>query len=884
MFGQFLKPRWQHRDPKIRIRAIAQLKLNDAEQQKALTTMARGDADASVRTNAVARLTDFKLLDQIQQHDVDGQVRAAAGEQINRLLAGVAENSPNLENRLRLIRLTDNHSALMYVAQHSADSLCREAAVERIQDQQALKDIAVSGADEPLRVAATARVKDAAQLRHIIRDARDKRVQRLAREQLKNAQAQLQQAEHATERREKLLQELKAHTTRALDNLYAPRLEQLQKAWNEVASDNDPAAQRQAAQFITECQDRLDEIQRQKDAKRANEQAQIEQQATLNTLQQIAASLTSESWLDINSLRALVATQRNRWDAAVEILPPSDSLAQKADVEFSQWQQAFDCLAQLNAIEDTSPETDENESEGESEKKHINEAIRTVQARWPSAMPIPASLSTAIKESVEETTSIPAKNDTKDSSDNKELVKSLQKVLGTLQKELRQKNLKHANRLWRKAEALLAEDDAPDWQNRLDKMRPELDELRDWHSFAASPKKVELCERMEALIESPMEAEEKAGLIHALHDEWRELMSADQATDQDLWERFRAASDVAYIPCKEYFREQDAERSANVTKRKGMLTQLNAFIAEQDWQHADWKQVFEIRRTAPQEWSSYQPVHFTENRELGRKFSTLLTTLDEKLQGASDAHVAELEALLAQAEALVADSTQRDSIDRWKALQTSWKNVGWVHANRYRALHRKFRKLGDTLFAQLDSQRKEYKQEMQQQESALKKALNELNAMLNADNSALDVAAISQHAEQVHDLPCPPREKALEQQRQDLLQKSKQLKQWQTKWKRWQALQQGIESAPEVSETDAQRHFAVAIEFATGSESPADAKEERMQWQLQQLQKAMKGSNTDVMSETVKTLEEHAELLATGLASEIRERALRALRTLEPKR
>ena len=112
MFGQFLKPRWQHRDPDVRIRAIAQLKLNDAEQQKALTTMARGDADANVRRSAVARLTDFKLLDQIQQHDVDGQVRIAAGEQINRLLAGVADNSPNLENRLRLIRLTDNDSVL----------------------------------------------------------------------------------------------------------------------------------------------------------------------------------------------------------------------------------------------------------------------------------------------------------------------------------------------------------------------------------------------------------------------------------------------------------------------------------------------------------------------------------------------------------------------------------------------------------------------------------------------------------------------------------------------------------------------------------------------------------------------------------------------------
>src|SRR5690606_39884869 len=87
------------------------------------------------------------------------------------------------------------------------------------------------------------------------------------------------------------------------------------------------------------------------------------------------------------------------------------------------------------------------------------------------------------------------------------LRKSLQKVLGTLQKELRQRNLKHANRLWRKAEGLLAEEQAPDWQSRLDKLRPQLDELRDWHAFAAEPKKVQLCERMEALQNDSMDAE-----------------------------------------------------------------------------------------------------------------------------------------------------------------------------------------------------------------------------------------------------------------------------------------------------------------------------------------------------------------------------------------
>lgn len=863
MFASFLKPRWQHRDPAVRLRALATLQPGNAEHDKALVTMARGDASEQVRAAACNYLGDISLLGQIEQQDRDATVRDAAAVQIQKLLAGTSPLSPSLENRLRLVNLTGNQKALAYVAEHSNDSVCREAAIARLDDAALLAHLALHATDEPSRVAATARIDDIAVLKKLVREARDKRAQRIARDRLKSLQQQQDTEQQAAERRAHLLQELDAHAARSLDNLYAARLQQMRSAWDEVAASASDAEQQRANDALQRCQARIDERDQHLAQQQEQQQARREQGAALDTLQQLVDEFRAEQWQALSSVRALVNTQKHRWQAACEIVEADAALAKRANAMFALWQQALELVEPLQHCDD-------------------NAQRQTLRQRWPGALPLPlVEAETGTDASDDE-----AHDDVSDADQGAALAlrKSLQKVLGTLQKELRQRNLKHANRLWRKAEGLLAEDQAPDWQSRLDKLRPQLDELRDWHAFAAEPKKVQLCERMEALQHDSMDAEEKAGLIHALHDEWRELMSADQESDQALWERFRSASDIAYAPCREHFREVDAQRSANTEKRKTMLAQLQQFVAQQDWDNADWPKVLDIRRTAPQEWASYQPVHFTENRDLSRQFSAVLKQLDEALKQAGDRHAAVYQQLLDAASALLEESASRDSIDRWKALQEQWKKAGWLPPNRYRSLHKKFRALGDRLFARLDAERNAHKARVQEETTALRAALDTLRAALEVDNEMLDFATLQQQANEVMALPCPPKDK-LATQRDELVRRVRALKQWQAQWQQWHALAEQLRSCGNADSNAAQRELAVAIEFAAGVPSPDEAREERMQWQLQQLQQAMKGGAQEEPIARVRQLFADARaVLDSGLAGDIRERLQNALNALEPKR
>jgi exonuclease SbcC len=867
VFAGLFKAGWQHRDAAVREKAVAKLDPAREQDRDILATLARGDAEASVRAAAARQLSDLQLLDQIIENDPDDSVRRAATRQVEALLAGTVERAPGLENRLRLIHLTDHAPTLYYVASESPDVACREAALDRLDDPDLLLELALAGKSESQRVQAAGRLSSAHHLKRLTREGRDKRVLQTARESLKQRQAEEAERTERLKELDELESRLDTLSRQTPDHLYAAQVQQLQQRRDSLAEHADNETGERLEKLLAECADNAHRWQEQREEATQRDNAGSEQQAAVDTLSRMIGELTADSWENLGSLRALVDTQKRRWQNSVEYVTPPTDLAER-------FAQQTDHLEELIRIADelAQRQSDLEALLARAEHEDIQDELTARLPDWPANVAAPLLLvrlrEKAGKKEVVEAPAAPSRNE------------DAHRVLGALARELRKRNLRHANRLWRKALALLEEHPDKAATARMEKLRPDLQELQDWHQFAAEPKKEALCQRMEQLAGTDMEAEEKATAIQALHEEWRDLMSSDQELDQTLWDRFKAASDQAYEPCREHFRELDAKKAENLAQRERLCQQLADFIAAQDWDHAEWPAVWEIRQTAPTEWKQYAPVRFTDAREVQQRFSALLSELDEKLQAATDAHREKRDRILEELEKLTElDDTEAAARDAL-ALQEQWKQADWVHPNIYRGMNRRFRRLNDRIFGARNANRDQRREEAKAKQQALEAALSELEPLLQAPPAELDLAVLQEKLDQVMAEDCPPSAKALMRRRDDARSRFNSIRRNLPRWRRWQEHLAGLQALPSGEAGAEQRQLAVALEVLAGVESPEDARDERMAWQLEKLPKAMTaGAEGDALEEVFKLLDNTG---AESLDDAIRNRLVVALKALEP--
>lgn len=862
MFGRFLKPRWQHANPDIRLKAVEQLDLCD--DATLLNQLARGDASALVRAAATGRLTDFAALDEVHQRDEAPSVREAASMRIMALLAGTTDDAPNSDTRLRLIRLTGNENVLAHVASHSPDMHSRMAAIERLKDEGVLYQLALDAPTEALRVASVQNIASLSLLKRLGKEGRDKRVTRLARDQARVLQQQQQQSERETAKVYHLADRLEQHARRRVDALYGPQLEQLEQQWLGLTLQAPPDLASRVQQALHQCRNQLTELQEQTRQQALAETAKAEREAAAHSLFQLLSQATPETWdHQLGEMRSALATQQRRWDSADEQSQALDEDRLAFADLVTAFQQLLTLAADINAAD--SPDN-----------------LAELGGRWPDEYQPPSALLALRRET--ETC------DEQTSTQGRPAQASLphRGLLVALKRELRQGNLRHANRLWHKAQSIIESDGDSRLDAELTKLAPRRAELQDWHRFAAEPKKVALCESMEALKDTTMDAPELATAIQALHDEWRALMSSDQGEDQALWTRFKEASDQAYLPCHAHFAELDASKARNLEKRRALCQQLADFITAQNWETADWHGVWQIRQQAPKDWKALHPIRFTDARDVQKQFSSLLTQLDEQLNNYIEKAESERKQLLDQARALLELDDAQHATREAQAIQKRWRQSAWLPPGQHRTWQKPFRKAMDTLF---DARNRDIAARREQQAQASQV----LGTHIDALEASLALPFSDDTANSLRSAAATVDEHLAGDQPQSLVRKAQQLKrraserlQQLNRWQQWQqlrdtvaALTESVESPDEPesdANTDAALTLAVAFEALAGVPSPEPERQRRLQWQLEQLPSAMKKQQFDAREEMQRLLKQHQ----TPVPAAVKARLDSAIAVLEP--
>jgi hypothetical protein len=265
--------------------------------------------------------------------------------------------------------------------------------------------------------------------------------------------------------------------------------------------------------------------------------------------------------------------------------------------------------------------------------------------------------------------------------------------------------------------------------------KTKIDELRDWKIFAATEKKKELIQHMQQLIESKMNAGDKAKRISKFHAEWKNLGRSNQ--NEELWAQFKQFSDKAYEPCKEYFKQRKQRMAANYKARKALIEYLEQEIERFKETDIDIATLNKLLSSADADWKRYAPVEQTRIKTLQKRYYDLVNNIRKQRKALTRGNSDKKKGLILRAEQLLELEDKQKAMNTAKQLQQEWKTAGPTSFKEDKKLWDQFRAACDKIFSKRSEERDQRAASIKQAEQELNQILEKLSTLTELNDEDL---------------------------------------------------------------------------------------------------------------------------------------------------
>ncbi|TVM06953.1 MAG: DUF349 domain-containing protein [Halomonas sp.] len=737
LLRRLFAPRWQHPDPTVRRQALDRLDPAQPDHQKVLKALSE-DTDPGIRLAALCASNDLAgLMEGYTQHSDN----SAWFEAIAQRLSGKT-GQIELGERLRHLALTSDIQLLHAVA-HTGDNLdLRLAALEKLQDEDDIIQQACHNGVVAVRHRAAERVISEQGLRRLLKESqRDRQVMRLARDRLNALKEDAEWEKNQRQKRDDILHAMEQQARRPWEPLYSGRLRHLEREWQQVEQAPDAIQEKRYHDALLACRKILHDHETKERERLHQEQQQAEAEQTreqlLDGLEESLEGLLHSDALnlqDIDSLRAQYRLFTQRWQVLADSYPCSDDLRLRHANVIKHYEQVINAWERWEAYV---PLLEQALADNQMPDlhQHLN------ACRWPETLPPPALMQEAKAAlAAQAKAHVPQHDQGAPSATSPDV---LNNQLNDLENLLERGAFKSASRLYQRLKPHVDALDNASTKPLISRFRhlgARLAELRDWRGFVAGPKRLQLCESIEALADDQHMAEAALDQHHRqLVKEWKSL--GDAAANRELSTRFRGASDRIHERLTPWREKLAQQRQHNLEARIAMCEQLEALL-EQPAEDADPDVLREIRDKARQQWRLYSPVTREDAEQIGRRFGKVRHRLQALIDDRAQAIADQKQAMVDQAQALIRqeDTPIDERTRQLKILQQQWRSLGRAPKGQEQLLWKTFRQACDQLFAQRDAQKNEQVSRQQQRLEDMQALIERMDAW--QPNHADDVTTL----------------------------------------------------------------------------------------------------------------------------------------------
>lgn len=294
---------------------------------------------------------------------------------------------------------------------------------------------------------------------------------------------------------------------------------------------------------------------------------------------------------------------------------------------------------------------------------------------------------------------------------------------------------------WREIKPIARAESNNLWQNYhflvekfFDKVRIN-NELRELDYKKNLEEKLQLCEKAESLL-----AEESIGKaskeLHDLHDRWKEIGPVSMEKKDEIWERFKAASDAIVQKRKDYYDKLQAELEQNLLAKRALCEKAESLLAHPCQDIKGWNALSEQVEELMKLWKSIGRAPQAENDAIWERFRGSLNTFFEekkaffrKIRDERNNNYNLKVDLCVRAENIAQNrSDYKAATADLLKLQQAWKAVGPIPYRLSDKIWNRFRAACDEFF----KKKSDYYQSMRSDENANKEAKEALIAEAKA--------------------------------------------------------------------------------------------------------------------------------------------------------
>ncbi|MCR5657731.1 MAG: DUF349 domain-containing protein [Bacteroidales bacterium] len=229
-------------------------------------------------------------------------------------------------------------------------------------------------------------------------------------------------------------------------------------------------------------------------------------------------------------------------------------------------------------------------------------------------------------------------------------------------------------------------------------------ELRDLDMKKNLDAKIDLCEKAEELLdEKSITKAFKA--LQKLHEDWKEVGPVPQDKKDEIWERFKSATDKINQIRREHYAQIEEEQAGNLEAKKALCEKAEELIAEDYTSVNAWQKKSDELSEIFSVWKTVGPAGKKENEEIWQRFrgsmDTFFAKKKEFFSTLKDRQTENLERktqLCIEAEALMESTEWKNTTEQMKKLQEEWKTIGPVPKRHTDKIWKRFRAACDTFF------------------------------------------------------------------------------------------------------------------------------------------------------------------------------------------